>query len=140
MAEKMVKEQKSIVQAARDLGIELTIDDLEAQLRSDEFQRVLWKTKFEYYSGIANQPGRTKAAALGLMTLALENLALKGEWEKVIEGVLKLGKVEGWVGGDSNVNVFANLTAKDIEDAIKRLQELVQPTGTSKDSEPVQPN
>lgn len=127
VAELIVREQKSPLSAARELGLEWTAEDCEQIYKSAEFQATLWDCRFRYYTEIANQPGRTKAAALGLMTLALQNLAAEGEWEKVVEGVLKLGRLEGWTNGDSTVQVFANLTAKDIEEAKKQLTDLVKP-------------
>jgi hypothetical protein len=59
------------------------------------------------------------------MQLALKNLAEEGEWKEVLEGAMKLAKVEGWLGTDNSTTVFANLTQKDIDEARKALEKAI---------------
>ena len=80
-----------------------------------------------YYSEIESSPGRTKAAVLGMVTIAIQKLYDAGEWEKVIEACLKLSKMQGWVGQENEVNIFANISAKDIEEARKQLADKLKP-------------
>jgi len=131
VADLIVRQSVNIKQAALMEGIELDGEELQRIYKSRSFQRVLWQCRFDYYNEIASSPARGKAAILGLMTLAVQNLAAEGEWKEVLEGALKLAKVEGWTTGDQNVNVFANLTSKDIEEARKRLEGLVKPAPTT---------
>lgn len=121
----MVRENLPFRQAASECGVSLEVEKAAIIHRSRTFQQVLWQARFEFYTEIATSPTRTKAAALGLMVVAIQELAKESEWEKVLEGVLKLAKVEGWIGGDANVNVFANVTAKDIEAEKQRLLQLL---------------
>jgi hypothetical protein len=129
VAERMVRDSLPFSQAAGEEGIALTKEDALRHFRSKTFQQVLWQSRFEYYNEISSNPGRTKAAVLGLMTLALEKLSAEQQWKEVLEGALKLARIEGWVGGDANVNVFANLTAEDIE--AEKAKILAQIEGTS---------
>lgn len=123
-------------EAASSLGVAVDTDKALAIHRSRTFQTILWQARFDFYTEIASNPTRTKTAALGLMTLAIENLAKEGEWEKVLEGVLKLAKVEGWVGNEASMTVFANVTQKDIEAERKRLLELLGSPAPEKLIEP----
>lgn len=123
VADAITQQGLSFRQAASELDLELTPEECLKTERSKDFQDVLWQARFDYWSEVGSNPGRSKAAALGLLTLALQSLAAQGEWEKVIDGILKLAKCEGWVGGDSSVQVFAGLTARDIEEARKKIQD-----------------
>jgi hypothetical protein len=55
------------------------------------------------------------------MEVLIDCLMREGEYDKAAAAIEKLGKLEGWVGGDSNVNVFAGLSARDIAEARERL-------------------
>jgi len=125
-AEIVVRDGVSFRQAASELQVVLDGEEANKIYRSRAFQQILWQARFEYYTEIANDPGRTKAAILGLMTLALQQLAASQQWEKVLEGGLKLARVEGWTQGEQNQNVFLNLTQRDIDEARKKLQEGLQ--------------
>jgi len=138
VADRMVREDLAFRQAAGEEGVALTTDECAAIHRSRSFQNVLWQSRFEYYTELGSNPTRTKTAALGLMTLAIQGLVSEGQWDKALEGILKLAKVEGWVGGDANLNVFANLTQADIDSAKKHLQETLGklPTVTTSETLP----
>src|SRR6266404_2326737 len=123
VADTISREGVPIRQALSMHDIPIDAEEANQLYRSKIFQRVLWQARFDYYSQIASDPARTKAALLGLMTLAIQNLASEGQWDKVLEGALKVARVEGWANGESNVTVFANLTAKDIEKERARLLE-----------------
>ena len=89
--------------------------------KSKEFQEVLWTERHRYFTEIAQNPSRSKNSAIGLAILALQRLAEEGAWDKVLNGVIQLAKIEGWLGTEQNIQVFANVTAKDIELAKEKL-------------------
>jgi hypothetical protein len=39
----------------------------------------------------------------------------QGEYSQVIEGVLKVAKLEGWIGSESTVNVFGGLSQLEMD-------------------------
>jgi hypothetical protein len=117
----IVREGKPFRQAFAELGVVESEIEMIRIFNSKPFQEVLWSERHRYHAEIANNPSRSKTAAIGLAVIACQRLAEKGEWEKVLEGVLKLAKMEGWVGGDSQTFVIGNVTAKDIEQAKAKL-------------------
>lgn len=136
----MVTNQVSFKQAVGELKIPWTTQECEQISARKEFKQILRAEKYKYHSEVANQPGRNKNAALGLLLVSIENLAMKGEDEKVVAAIEKLAKLEGWIGGDSNVNIFAGLTARDIAEAKKRLQTQIDPPEPARPTEEVLPN
>ena len=70
---------------------------------------------------IANDPTRTKSVVLGQLVVLADKLTREGEYDKAAGVLEKLAKLEGWQGADSNVNIFAGLTAKDIAEARARI-------------------
>ena len=67
---------------------------------------------------------RTKEAVLGRQEFLIQKLIESGDYDKAAQANVKLAQMEGWTGADSQVTIFAGLTAKDIEEAKKRLQEI----------------
>ena len=116
-AELIVREGKPFRVAFAELGVVESEIEMIRIFNSKPFQEVLWGERHRFHAEIANNPARSKTAAIGLAVIACQRLAEKGEWEKVLEGILKLAKMEGWVGGDSQTFVIGNVTAKDIEQA-----------------------
>lgn len=108
-------------QAATELGIELDPMESDRTSRRREFQDILRVEKNKLYQSVANDPSRSKATSIGKMEILIENLIAEGEYDKAGQLIERLAKLEGWVGGDSNVNVFAGLTARDIAEAKERI-------------------
>jgi len=61
------------------------------------------------------------------MIILAEKLMHEGEHEKAGNLLEKICKIEGWTGVDTNVNIFAGLTMKDIQDAKARILASKQP-------------
>ena len=123
----MVRNNTSLKQAALDLGIHLDPDEAERTGRRKDFQEILRVEANKYRASIANDPTRTKSAVLGAMIILAEKLMHEGEHEKAGNLLEKICKIEGWTGVDTNVNIFAGLTMKDIQDAKARILASKQP-------------
>lgn len=135
-AERMCWSGGSLKQAAVELGVEISIDESDVIGRSKEFQEILEREQISYRNHFTETPGRSKATAIGMMLLAIENLAKEGEWDKVVVATEKLAKLEGWIGLDANVNIFAGLTTKELDEHKKRVMEQLERErglGTAKD-------
>lgn len=111
----MAENSCSLKEAANALDIGWTPKECEIIYKRKEFQSLLRQAKYKFYSEVSNTPTANKSAALGMAWFAVEQLLLAGEYDKVISAVEKIGKLAGWIGAESNINVFAGLTAKDIE-------------------------
>lgn len=120
-AEGMVRNNIGLKQAALDIGVTLDGEELERISRRPEFKEILRAEANKYYSQVANDPSRSKSTAIGRMWVQAELLQLQGDYDKAAAVLEKLAKLEGWTGSESNVNIFAGLTARDIEDAKDRI-------------------
>lgn len=120
-AEIMVRTQTSLKQAALEIGHPLDPDEADKVSRRRDFQEILRVEKNKFYASVANDPTRTKSVVLGQMWVLADRLIALGEYEKAAGVLDKLSKMEGWSGGESNINVFSGLTARDIEEARQRL-------------------
>jgi len=121
VAERMVNEGVSFLQACVELNLKVDADEAEACSRRKEFQEILRSEKNKYHQMIANDPSRTKSVVLGQLVVLADKLTREGEYDKAAGVLEKLAKLEGWQGADSNVNIFAGLTAKDIAEARGRI-------------------
>lgn len=133
-AEMMVRRGLSIHQAASELDVKLVSDELKKAEKSQTFQELLWTERHRFYNEIASNPGRTKTSMLGLLTLAIQNLALQAEWDKVAECIFKLARIEGWTNSDDSKVVIANVTQADIDAARLELEKLVGHPKESRES------
>lgn len=128
VAEKMIREGITMKAAVGLLEIKLTPQECDLVFVRKEFQDILQSETDKHREELANRPGRGKSTAVGLMLIAIEKLAAQEQWEKVVNALEKLSKLEGWQGADSNINVFAGLNARDIAEAKARLKEQIDAT------------
>jgi hypothetical protein len=124
VAEEMVRNNSSLKQAALDLDIKLDPDEVTRLGRKKDFQEILRIETNKYHAMVANDPTRTKSAALGRMWVLADRLEKNGEYEKSAQVLDKLAKMEGWAGNEGNINIFSGLTQRDIEEAKERIAKL----------------
>lgn len=117
----MVRTKMNFHQAVTDLGIKMEPDEAHRTANRREFQDILRVERNKHYQSVANDASRSKSTAIGKMELLIDQLTADGEYEKAGALIEKLAKLEGWIGGDSNVNVFGGLTARDIAEAKERI-------------------
>jgi len=123
VARKIVREGKNFLLAIDELGIPgLTSKEAEEIHRSNTFQTVLRNERLKFATEYARDPALSRDAAIGMMMIGIEKLMLEGEWDKAIDGLTKLSKLTGWLGADQNVNVFADLKQKDLEEMRKQIE------------------
>lgn len=121
----MVRQNMSLRQAAMELDIPLTSDECDKILKRKAFQNVLWAERHTFNAELAAQPGRNKTSAIGLMVFLIQKLIDDGEYDKALDGVQKLAKLEGW-DKSAEINIIAGLTAKDLAEAKAELLEIVR--------------
>ena len=123
-----MRNQLSLKQVAPELGLKLTPEECWHVEQRKEFQVVLRAMRADFFNELANSPNRGKETTVGLMLLAIEQLAAASEWKEVIVACEKLAKLEGWIGADSNVNVYQGYSAKDFAAEKQRLLKILQET------------
>jgi hypothetical protein len=122
-AEKIVRERKGFLAALTELGIEgITSKEAEAIFKGKTFQTLLRAERHKYQKEYTSDPGFTKESAIGSMLILIQNLSEEGEHDKALEGWLKVSKLMGWVGNESNVNIFAGVTGKELEELRARIE------------------
>lgn len=134
IARLMVQNQLSFVQAVKELKLALEGYECDVLQKRADWKKTLREAKNAFHADVANTPGRNKSSAIGMMQVAIENLMAEGEYDKAVSAIEKLAKLEGWVGSDSNINIFAGLTAREIaEQKAKVLEEI---NGNKNESRP----
>jgi len=117
----MVSGGASFLQAVTELEIPIDPDEAEATSKRKEFKAILRSEKNKYLQMVANDPTLTKSVVIGFLYTLAVKLENEGEHDKAAGVLEKLAKLAGWQGAESNVNVFAGLTAKDIAEARSRI-------------------
>lgn len=122
IADRMVRDQLSLRAACAEAGI-IDLAGVERLERSKAFQQAKWNARNRYYAEIADTPGLGKQVLVGQALVAINQLVESGEWDKALEGILKLAKIMGIVGSENGPNVFGLLTDKEFREIRKRLDE-----------------
>jgi len=126
----MSRQSLSLRQAALQLGESITpqeADNISGRIR---FQEALEEARLAYYSETGSNPKLTKDAVVGQLYRLAERLAADREDYKSADTLLKLAKVQGWVGDaepDSLWKTFSKLNYAEIEEVKKRLKDQKQP-------------
>ena len=123
VAELMAREGLAIEEAATKLRVAITTLEAKNVYRTKSFQRLLRTERNRYFREIGTDREWSKKTAVGKLLACAEELYSRGEYDKCAEVILKATKVEGWVGEAGNVNVFAGMTGRDLDQIRAKLQE-----------------
>jgi hypothetical protein len=123
--ELMVKYDLSLRQAAAELGQDISVEEADALKDRKLFKERLEEKRLAYYSEIGSNPKLTKEAVVGMILKLAERLAQDREDFKSADALLKLAKMQGWVGAepDSLWKTFSALTQAQIDEVKERLKE-----------------
>jgi hypothetical protein len=124
----MVKYDLSLRQAAAELGQDISIEEAEALKDRKLFKEELEKARISNYAEIGSSTLLTKEAVVGQIYKLASRLAADHEDYKATDALLKLAKVQGWVGAepDSLWKVFSGLSQADIDEVKARFKEQQQ--------------
>jgi hypothetical protein len=120
-AELMARTGISLSGAVTQLGLIKSIDECNVLLRRATFQRVLWESRHRFFSELGSNPNYKKESAIGKLLSLSEKLETEGKFDAAAEVVFKIAKMNGWTGPESTVNVFGDLSQKDIDNIRKKL-------------------
>jgi len=113
----IIRENLSLRQAATQLGIEITpqrADNISGRIR---FKDALDEARLAYFTEIGSNPRLTKEVVVGQLYQLATRLAADREDFKAADALLKLAKIQGWMGyePDPLSKAFAALTQQDID-------------------------
>jgi hypothetical protein len=118
----MVREKQPIFESATALELGLTSQECDKVMKNRTFQKILRGYRNEYYNELARDPKRSKDTLVGQAIQAIEHLMEGKAYDKALTGILALAKIEGFVGSDTNINVFSGLSTKDMADLKAKLK------------------
>ncbi len=120
-ADLMARTGASLSQAVTQLGLIKSMDECNALWRRSTFQRVLWEARHRFFNEIGTNPNFKKETAIGRLLTLAQKLEVEGKFDAAAEVVFKIAKMNGWTGPESTVNVFGDLSQKDIDSIRKKL-------------------
>jgi hypothetical protein len=117
----MVKHDLSLRQAAAELGEQISIEEAEALKDRKLFKECLEEARIAYYTELGSSPRLSKELIVGEIFKLAMRLAEDREDYKAADALLKLAKIQGWVGyePDSMSKVLTSLNQAEI-DQLKR--------------------
>lgn len=116
-------------EAATILEVDVTSEECNKILRRSGFNRLLWEARHRYFSQLGSDPNFNKNTAIGKLLDLSRKLEEVGENDKAAEVLFKIAKMTGWVGPESTVSVFGELSQRDL-DSIR--ESISKEHGTSK--------
>jgi hypothetical protein len=121
----MVQQDFTLRQAATQLGVELTPQQADNLLGRVRFQDALRGARLAHYAEIGSDPNLNQHVVIGMLYKMAERLAEDREDYKAADAVLKLAKVKGIVGteSDSYSKIFGCLTQANLESLKERFRE-----------------
>lgn len=118
----MVREDKNCWQAATDLELGLTNEECTLLMKNQRFQQILRTERLKLYNELASDPNRSKHTLIGQAMFCVEKLMEQDSYDKALAGLLNIAKIEGFVGSDTNVNVFAGLSSRELAELKQKLK------------------
>lgn len=122
-AEMLVRGRKTMNMVVLELKLDLTAKEAEDIFKSKSFQEVLRLERHRFWNELASDPGFGKNSVIGQMLECVYMLTQEGNYEKALDGLNKLASIAGWKGAETNINVFENVSAKDIADIKAQLEQ-----------------
>jgi hypothetical protein len=110
----MVRNEVGLMDAAMELGQEVTIEECKNIQRRASFNNLLWQTRHRHFADLSNDPNFTVNSVIGKLLQLAQKLEEEGAYDKSAEALLKLSKIKGWAGGDTQVSIFGELSQADL--------------------------
>ena len=117
-AQYMARTGATLGEAATFLGVQIPSKDLDTILRRKSFNQLLWEARHRYFSELAKSPNWNKDTAIGKLMALAQRLEDEQSYDKAAECIFKAAKMADWVGPESQVSVFGELSQRDL-DAIR---------------------
>ena len=118
----MVREEKSLFAVSNDLDLGLTVKECERLSLDKDFAACLRGERNKMYKELASDPNRSKVSTIGNLLFCADQLSKSGSFDKAAKVLLDVAKMEGWLEDKSVVNVFGDLSAKDLAQMREKVQ------------------
>lgn len=125
----MVQQDISLFGATNILELGIRNSECENIVRTKRFQEVLRNERNKHYKELADDPSLTRRAAVGRLVFIIEKLIENEQFEKAGAIIMQLAKMENWINDATNVNVFNDLSARDLEALRAKFKGVTLPVG-----------
>jgi hypothetical protein len=117
-AQLMARTGCSLKQACTELDVPISNEEATVLIRRASFTKLLWQERHRFFRDLGADPNFSKDTAIGKLLNLAQKLEEDGEFDKAGEVIFKIAKMTGWVGPESTVSVFGELSQRDL-DAIR---------------------
>ena len=115
----MASTGQSLQQVVTQLGIEATTEECQSLIKRPFFLKLLIEERHRWYNSIGGSINLSKETSIGRMISLAQKLEDDGEYDAAADVIFKAAKISGFVGPESTVSVFGDLSQADL-DAIKK--------------------
>jgi len=119
----MVRTGCSLGHACTELGFDVTNEELIQTQKRASFLTLLWQERHRYFSDLAKDPNFTQDTVVGKLISLAQKLEEEGAHDKAGEVLFKIAKIRGYVGPESQVSVFGELSQRDLDAIRKQVEE-----------------
>lgn len=116
----MLEERIPFLDAATILGVAPAAGEppCDAKWAGDCQRRKSWRDVYarvarQFYEAKASDSNHSKKILVGRMLSASEALRQMGKPKEEVEALAQVAKTEGWVGSETTVNLFSELSGAD---------------------------
>jgi hypothetical protein len=111
---KMVREGKAFFAVTNEMDLGLTKAQCNELEITTDFQQVLRGERYKYYKEISTDPNRSKNTNIGNLLYCADELMRKGQHKEAANVIMNVMKAEGQLEDKTTVNIFGDVTAKDL--------------------------
>jgi hypothetical protein len=121
-AHAIVRSERTLFQYANEANLGLTATECANIARTKEFQAALRAERNRFYKELSTDPQRNRNTAVGQMVFAIQKLLDAEQWDKAVAALTQLFKAEGWTSEATQLTIFNDLNAKDIDGLREKLR------------------
>jgi hypothetical protein len=118
----VVRLDTTLAAAALEYGHSLSVQQIEEIEKTVEYQKMISVARDKWAEELASDPSHNKRATIGKLKMLAAKLDANAQYEKAADVLLKMSKLENWVGADTNVSVIGGLTAAEMAEVREELQ------------------
>lgn len=111
----MVRDGLSLFGATNMLDLGIRNSECEVIQLTPEFQAVIRAERNKFYKELADDPTRSRRAAVGRLVFLVDRLIEREQFEKAANALMQLAKLESWISEGANISIFQDLSQKDLE-------------------------
>lgn len=116
--ELMARKGIELREAVAELDLPVSGDEIKTIERRKSFSRLVWEARHKYFNELANSPNFKKDTIIGRFIAQAQKLEEQGDYDKAAEVLFKAAKAAGFIGPESTVSIFGELSQADL-DAIR---------------------